>query len=255
MYSSLCAHDGFACFLVSLLIGAASVTFVMLLLGAAVGWFARGITPDGANKSAEVLVILVTVAMRAWSWMFDQGGALWALQRLTLVLGLLVLVFVLPLILSLAAVAIVRDGTEIWVRIRRLVLSYSLIPVIYLLVYQSGAWPSRISEHAMTMEFYWNRSCFERLETSIDDGEPPVCHLWWGGRLRGRPEMRGTDAVYVGYWSVGLYRDELAKGYVYARTPPRALVDNLDASPVYNPGYQAFYRHLTGNWYLRYSSE
>ena len=251
MFGYLCDQYWLGCFQETLPRVVLALTVLPGLIGAALALRVRGITPMGAGSSVKVLVVMATIATIVWHWMFEQGGGLWVLQRLSPLLALLFFSVALPFATSMAAIASARDGTDVLPRVRRLVLTLAAIPLIYVLVYRSGWWPSQISEHAMTMTFVRNRPAFDRIGAAIEARSDEACRAGCPVPMAAdAPIGRGyeqAEMFFYPYWTVGPYREALVKGYVYAtKHVPVPLVDNFDA--VTSNGRQ--YKHLSGNWYL-----
>jgi hypothetical protein len=216
-----CSQDATDCVFVGLVCVLGVVTLVSILIGAAIGVRAHASSLRGSCKGFERLVLMTSATILGWHWMIGRGNPWWFVFGLPLLLTLCFFAITLPFGLSMAVISTVRGGVDIWSRTRRLVLVIGLVPLLYLLVFRSGLWPSRVSERAMTANFVKHRGAFETIQA---------------------------------FWHIGFFGGEYRKEYIYTTHPPSPLVDDLDASPVREPGALAFYEHLTGSWYLMYAS-
>jgi hypothetical protein len=216
----ICGSRGPTCLLEPTPLALIGVMLTLVLLGAALGWLVRYITPYGACMAVKALVITAIIAIIVWQWMFEQGATLWFFQRLSMIPALLFFMLTWPFALGVAVSACVRDGREIFRSIWRVLFTFAAIPLVYLIVYQSGGWPSRLSEHAMTTTFFRSSAAFGRIGTALSARTDDECRTGCSVPTDSdAPVGRGfeqAEMFYYPYWTIGLYRDELEKGFVYA---------------------------------------
>jgi len=131
-------------------------------------------------------------------------------------------------------------------------LSLVAVPVMGLHEFLAWAGPHHPSDEELVAVFEQHQEEFAAVAAAVSaDEQPDQADLRALGVGSDRLVAAGSGEFYLCVSAWGIVPSGSAKGYYYSATPPRPLVEDLDADAV-GDGYT--FRRVSGPWYLYFET-